>query len=89
MARSIQAPRGARADQLRQDLAGFPGVTVGEPDASGIFTVTVPEGVDGVAVLYVVRRSAVRSLIMGVRQAKPGTVELRDAVAAALEALAG
>jgi hypothetical protein len=85
--RSIRIEK-ADATKLRAELAqqGLDAVMVSGPDAQGVVTVTVPDDVDGSRVDLAVRRHTRLLLSAALRQAKT-VAEVRDAVAAALDAL--
>lgn len=67
------------------EAAGHKGVTVAETP-EGLF-LEVPKGVDALRVSLLAREHRRRALVAAVRAAKPGTAEMRDALADALEAL--
>ena len=81
----FRAGKGADAAGLRRELADVPGAAVAE-DAGGV-TVEVPDVRHVARAEMLTRGHAGRALIQRVRQAKPGSAELRDAIADVLEAM--
>jgi hypothetical protein len=81
----FRAGKGADAAGLRRELADVPGATAKE-DAGGV-TVEVPDVRHVARAEMLTRGHAGRALIQRVRQAKPGSAELRDAIADVLEAM--